>query len=92
MRLFHSAAILSRKKLKPLSLDYFVQVSQARLLWRFIVRICYQMPPTQRAEMLSWARYEFERHRNETDPTTIKYLVAMGAKEARAVAKSAGVL
>jgi hypothetical protein len=46
--------------------------------------------PDSRKEMLAWARSEFERHRHETDPQKIKYLVAMGTKEAQSMSKMTG--
>lgn len=65
-----------------------METSKSRLLWRYIVRTCYQLPRPQRQEMLSWARYEFDRHKDETDVQTIKYLVSNGTKQVRDVAKN----
>ena len=43
------------------------------------MRGCYRLPdPLAKAEMRGFAREEFERHRQETDLTTIRYLLSTG--------------
>lgn len=49
-------------------------------LWRDIVRAIYRMPKgsSTRIEMRDFAREEFERNKNVTDTTKIRYLVSTG--------------
>ncbi|KAL1892782.1 hypothetical protein Sste5346_006865 [Sporothrix stenoceras] len=65
-----------------LSLEHFLQRSRALALYRTIVRGTRQISdPTTRAETLRFAREEFERHREVTDLTHIRYLISTGKTE-----------
>lgn len=66
-------------KKPPLSLDHFLERQKAIKLWRDIVRAVNKIRMDEtRDEMRSFARVEFERHRNETDLLQIKYLISTG--------------
>lgn len=51
-------------------------------LWRDIVRAVNNIPPSPtRDELHRYARAEFERNRNVTDLTHIRYLISTGKTE-----------
>lgn len=87
-RLYGTISGGSKRNFDPrLSLQYFIESSKSRQLWRFIVRSTNQLPSNQRDELKEWARHDFMRHRQETDPERIKYLVAQGTKEVNDMVK-----
>ncbi|KAJ5895184.1 Complex 1 LYR protein [Penicillium taxi] len=58
----------SRLKKPSISLEHFIQRQRSLALWREIVRVLIKIPPSStRDELRSYARDEFERHRNLTD-------------------------
>ncbi|KAK3110722.1 hypothetical protein LTR53_014700 [Teratosphaeriaceae sp. CCFEE 6253] len=63
-----------------LTLEHFVQRSRVLALWRGVVRTIYQIPPTSptRAELLTYARGEFERRRAVHDLAHIRFLISTG--------------
>ncbi|KAH9986259.1 hypothetical protein F4779DRAFT_611873 [Xylariaceae sp. FL0662B] len=64
---------------KVLSLDHFILRSRALSLYRAIIRGTRKISdPTTRAETRSFARAEFERHRDVTDLDHIRYLLSTG--------------
>ncbi len=72
----------SRFRKPPLSLDHFLQRQRVLSLWREIVRALQKIPPSNtRNEMRQFARQSFERNRNVTDLTQIRYLVSTGKTE-----------
>jgi len=68
---------------KPaLGLDHFLQRQRVLSFWREIVRAVYKIPKSStRSEMLHHARGEFERNKNVTDLTQIRYLLSTGKTE-----------
>src|SRR2546421_2117158 len=72
----------ARRAGKPtLSLEHFVQRQRVLSLWRSIVRTLYKIPKAHRGEPMRYARNEFERQKNVTDLTQIRYLVSTGKAE-----------
>ena len=69
------------EKPPPLSLEHFVQRKRVLSLWRDMVRSIYKIPRDKRAEPLAYAKGEFERHKNVTDITQIRYLISTGKTE-----------
>ncbi|KAI9682054.1 MAG: hypothetical protein M1817_000108 [Caeruleum heppii] len=71
-----------RRRVPPgptLSLNHFLQRGRTLALWREIVRAVNRIPESStREEMRRFAREEFERHRDVTDITKIRYLVSTG--------------
>ncbi|KAH8816405.1 hypothetical protein F5884DRAFT_221018 [Xylogone sp. PMI_703] len=62
-----------------ISLDHFIQRGRALALWRTIVRDCRRISDENtRKETLQFARDEFERNRNVTDISHIRYLISTG--------------
>ncbi|KAJ5631480.1 uncharacterized protein N7484_011580 [Penicillium longicatenatum] len=60
----------SRLKKPSISLDHFIQRQRVLALWREIVRALNKIPPSAtRSELHSYARQEFERHRDVKDVT-----------------------
>ncbi|RDL31176.1 Uncharacterized protein BP5553_09965 [Venustampulla echinocandica] len=56
-------------KKKTMSLDDFLQRSRTIALYRNIVRGCRKIPdPTTKKEMLKFAKEEFQRNSEVTDP------------------------
>jgi len=53
------------------------------MLFRYIVRVAYRAPPTDRVELISWARSEINSHKDEANPQKIRFLVGEGMKRAR---------
>ncbi|KAK9458009.1 hypothetical protein V1511DRAFT_17673 [Dipodascopsis uninucleata] len=68
---------------KPsLTLAHFIHASQVRNLWRQTLRAIKKLDDQSlKAEMKTWARGEFESHKNEYDIETIKYHIATGRKQ-----------
>ncbi|KAH6657912.1 complex 1 protein [Truncatella angustata] len=67
---------------KALSLDHFLQRSRVLSLYRTILRGTKQISDRgTRAETRSFARAEFERHRDVTDLGHIRYLLSTGKTE-----------
>ncbi|KAJ1324395.1 LYR motif-containing protein [Microdochium nivale] len=67
---------------KTLSLEHFLQRSRTLALYRAICRGCGRIQdPTLRRETLSFARAEFERHRQISDLAHIRYLLSTGKTE-----------
>ncbi|KAL7791347.1 complex 1 domain-containing protein [Trichoderma ceciliae] len=65
-----------------ISLDHFLQRSRALALYRTIWRGTRHISDAQtRAESRKYARDEFERHRNVTDISHIRYLLSTGKTE-----------
>ncbi|EON62609.1 hypothetical protein W97_01833 [Coniosporium apollinis CBS 100218] len=80
------ATIASRRSLQAkgplLGLDHFLQRQRTLSLWRQIVRAINKIPPSStKEEMRQYAREGFERNRNVTDLTHIRYLVSTGKVE-----------
>lgn len=72
----------SRFRTSPLGLEHFLQRQRVLSLWREIVRVINKIPPSStRNEMRHYARQSFERNRNVTDLTQIRYLVSTGKTE-----------
>ncbi|KAJ5610524.1 hypothetical protein N7510_007243 [Penicillium lagena] len=58
----------SRLRKPTVSLDHFIQRQRVLSLWREIVRAVNKIPPSStRDELRSYARHEFERHREVSD-------------------------
>ncbi|KAB8074831.1 complex 1 protein-domain-containing protein [Aspergillus leporis] len=72
----------SKLRKPAISLDHFIQRQRVLGLWRDIVRALHKIPqsPT-REELRSYARDEFERHRNVTDLQHVRYLLSIGKAE-----------
>ncbi|KAI1383995.1 complex 1 protein-domain-containing protein [Hypoxylon trugodes] len=65
-----------------LSLDHFLLRSRALSLYRTILRSTNRISDsTTRDETRNFARAEFERHRDVTDITHIRYLLSTGKTE-----------
>ncbi|KAI2465160.1 hypothetical protein F4781DRAFT_410387 [Annulohypoxylon bovei var. microspora] len=65
-----------------LSLDHFLLRSRTLSLYRSVIRGTRRIgDPTTRAETRNFARAEFERHRDVTDPGHIRYLLSTGKTE-----------
>ncbi|CAD6447823.1 a1de1d1a-e25f-40ed-9d2b-0d07fe3d7323 [Sclerotinia trifoliorum] len=81
-REYSSGSLKPRRqsKLGPtVSLDHFLQRSKALSLYRRILRDCRRIPDVKsRDEMRRFVRDDFERHRNVTDLSQIKYLIGTG--------------
>ncbi|KAJ5156695.1 hypothetical protein N7492_009498 [Penicillium capsulatum] len=72
----------SRLKKPAVSLDHFIQRQRVLAFWREIVRALNKIPPSStRDELHTYARQEFERHRNLTDLQHIRYLLSTGKAE-----------
>ncbi|KAF7867243.1 hypothetical protein EAF04_005326 [Stromatinia cepivora] len=69
-----------QSKLGPtVSLDHFLQRSKALSLYRRILRDCRRIPDVKsRDETRKFVRDDFERNRNVTDLSQIKYLIGTG--------------
>ncbi|KAH7059014.1 complex 1 protein-domain-containing protein [Macrophomina phaseolina] len=64
------------------SIMCFIQRQRVVSLWRDIVRALNKIPPSPtRDELRRYARTEFERNRNVTDITHIRYLISTGKTE-----------
>ncbi|KAJ5225351.1 hypothetical protein N7468_006576 [Penicillium chermesinum] len=60
----------------------FIQRGRVLSFWREIVRTLNKIPPSStRNELRSYARQEFERHREVTDSQHIRYLLSTGKTE-----------
>ncbi|KAF4441331.1 LYR motif-containing 2 [Fusarium acutatum] len=70
-------------RLKPtLSLDQFIQRGRVLAFYRTILRGTKKIAdPTTRAESRKYARDEFERRRNVTDASHVRYLLSIGKTE-----------
>ncbi|KAM5355447.1 hypothetical protein ACJ41O_002093 [Fusarium nematophilum] len=67
---------------QTLSLDQFIQRARVLSLYRTILRGTKRIAdPVTRAESRKYARDEFERHRNVTDVSHIRYLLSTGKTE-----------
>ncbi|ODH50265.1 hypothetical protein GX48_03537 [Paracoccidioides brasiliensis] len=85
-RLFLAAASPRKPRTPALSLEHFIQRQRALSLWREIVRAFNKIPQSStRDEMRSFARHEFERHKDVTDLTHIRFLISTGKTEFEAV-------
>ncbi|RJE23392.1 hypothetical protein PHISCL_04288 [Aspergillus sclerotialis] len=72
----------SKLKKPAVGLEHFIQRKRVLGLWRDIVRALNKIPPSStKDELRSYARYEFERHRDITDLQHIRYLVSTGKSE-----------
>ncbi|CEJ55476.1 hypothetical protein PMG11_01731 [Penicillium brasilianum] len=72
----------SKLKKPAVSLDHFIQRQRVLSLWREIVRALYKAPPSPtRDELRSYARHEFERNREVSDLSHIRYLISTGKAE-----------
>ncbi|KAG5298442.1 hypothetical protein I7I48_07887 [Histoplasma ohiense] len=82
-RLFSAAGEPPRRlRRQTVSLEHFVQRKRALGLWRDIVRATNRIPQSSaRDEMRSFARHEFERNKEVTDLTHIRYLISTGKTE-----------
>lgn len=75
-----------------LSLDHFLLRSRALSLYRTIVRGTRRInDPTTRNETRNFARAEFERHRNVTDLSHIRYLLSTGKTEWEGMERYIGI-
>ncbi|KAJ5408984.1 hypothetical protein N7509_002867 [Penicillium cosmopolitanum] len=60
----------SKLRNPAVSLDHFIQRQRTLTFWREIVRALHKIPPSStRDELHSYARQEFERHREVSDLT-----------------------
>ncbi len=76
--------IMSSSKFRkpPLGLDHFLQRQRVLSLWREMVRAIYKIPPSNtRDEMRQYARQGFQRNRNVSDLSQIRYLISTGKTE-----------
>ncbi|EFQ99819.1 hypothetical protein MGYG_02831 [Nannizzia gypsea CBS 118893] len=72
----------SRLKPSPLNLEQFLIRQRVLSLWRDILRSTKRIPNSStKHELRSFARGEFERHRNVTDAGHIRYLLSTGKTE-----------
>ncbi|WZH40244.1 LYR motif-containing protein [Fusarium acuminatum] len=73
----------SGSRLKPtLSLDQFIQRGRVLAFYRTILRGTKKIGnPQTRAESRRYARDEFERRRNVTDSSHVRYLLSVGKTE-----------
>ncbi|KAF5663094.1 LYR motif-containing protein [Fusarium heterosporum] len=73
----------SGSRLKPtLSLDQFIQRGRVLAFYRTILRGTKKIvDPTTKAESRRYARDEFERRRNVTDASHVRYLLSVGKTE-----------
>ncbi|KAK2766679.1 hypothetical protein FQN54_005992 [Arachnomyces sp. PD_36] len=72
----------SRLRKPAVGLDHFIQQQRALGLWREIVRAINKIPKSgTRDELIHYARHEFERNRDVTDLTQIRYLISTGKTE-----------
>ncbi|KAK4462612.1 LYR motif-containing protein 2 [Cladorrhinum samala] len=78
-----SSSSSPRSKLKgTLSLDHFLQRVRVLSLYRTILRGTRRIAdPNTKAETRRFARQEFERNRNVTDISHIRYLLSTGKTE-----------
>jgi hypothetical protein len=65
----------------PLSLDHFLQRQRVISLWRSVVRALYKIPKAHRDEPMRYARNEFERNKDVSDLSQIRYLISTGKTE-----------
>ena len=65
------------------TLSQFLLRNRVLSLYRVIIRATNKIPhsSSSRHEMKSFARAEFERHRQVVDETTIRYLISTGKTE-----------
>ncbi|KAI0804453.1 complex 1 LYR protein [Xylaria sp. FL0933] len=72
-----------RRQLRPtLSLEHFVQRARVLALYRTVLRGTRHIDdPATRSETRSFARAEFERHKDVTDLDHIRYLLSTGKTE-----------
>ncbi|KAF5721074.1 LYR motif-containing protein [Fusarium mundagurra] len=70
-------------RLKPtLTLDQFIQRGRVLAFYRTILRGTKKIAdPRTRAESRKYARDEFERRRNVTDASHVRYLLSIGKTE-----------
>ncbi|CAH0056613.1 unnamed protein product [Clonostachys solani] len=80
---FATATRRTSKRLDgALSLENFLQRSRTLAFYRTILRGIKRIKdPTTKAESRKYARDEFERHRNVTDLSHIRYLLSTGKTE-----------
>ena len=71
----------SRLPRSPLSLDHFLLRQRVLGFYRTVVRACYKLPAESRADMLEFARLEFESRKEENDLRKIRYLLSTGKAE-----------
>ncbi|KAH8428624.1 LYR motif-containing protein 2 [Aspergillus melleus] len=72
----------SKLRKPAIGLDHFIQRQRVLAFWREIVRALHKIPQSStRDELHSYARDEFERHRNVTDLQHIRYLLSTGKSE-----------
>ncbi|KAH7256660.1 hypothetical protein BKA59DRAFT_468091 [Fusarium tricinctum] len=73
----------SGSRLKPtLSLDQFIQRGRVLAFYRTILRGTKKIGnPQTRTESRRYARDEFERRRNVTDSSHVRYLLSVGKTE-----------
>ncbi|KAJ5891682.1 complex 1 protein-domain-containing protein [Penicillium subrubescens] len=72
----------SKLKKPAISLDHFIQRQRVLSLWREIMRALYKAPPSPtRDELRAYARHEFERNRDVSDLSHIRYLISTGKSE-----------
>ena len=72
----------SANKAPAPTLKHFLLHQQALSLYRSIIRSAHRLPsPPARDEMRAYAREEFERSREITDLTRIRYLLSTGRAE-----------
>ncbi|KAJ5764519.1 hypothetical protein N7533_003200 [Penicillium manginii] len=68
----------SKLRKPAVSLDHFIQRQRTLTFWREIVRALHKIPPSStRDELHSYARQEFERHREVSDLGHIRYLLSV---------------
>ncbi|KAF2463506.1 uncharacterized protein BDR25DRAFT_107924 [Lindgomyces ingoldianus] len=72
-------SLLQQRGKSPLGLDHFLQRQRALALWRDIMRSTAGISDAAtKRDMQQFARAEFERHRNVTDLSHIRYLISTG--------------
>ncbi|KAI8997780.1 hypothetical protein BDB01DRAFT_846388 [Pilobolus umbonatus] len=81
----HRAPPLPKFFKEGLTLDHFLLRSQVISLYRQILRCTKGMNKEDAKELKSWVKYDFERHRNETNIDNIKALISSGKHQMHAL-------
>ncbi|KAK4228132.1 hypothetical protein QBC38DRAFT_475762 [Podospora fimiseda] len=77
-----SSSSPSKLKKPALSLEHFLQRARVLSLYRTILRSSKRISdPNTKKETLRFVRQEFERNKNVTDITHIRYLLSTGKTE-----------
>jgi len=73
-----------------LTLKQFLLRQESLKLYRQVLRVARQVGGHQRAEIEAWARSDFEQHRHQQDPESIKYLLHNGRQMLKQLQQSMG--